>query len=309
MASAFELATQELYALHPDQFAAARDEQAKQAKAGGDAALARELAKLRRPTLSAFLVNLLWRDQRPVLEQLLQVAEGLTQAQAQASGSALRELMAVRRELEAALLRRSRALAAEAGVTVSAAMEREVQDTLAAALANAEVAAELRTGRMVKPASYSGFGSLVEPGGVVIDLPAVRARAAAAKPAAPAAKAAAVADAEQARAAWRAEQERERESAEQKALARRKVAMARANLEAAADVLAAQNRADRAAAEHAEELTGQVERLRERLAKLETELVEARNAASAAEARRLEAAAAHEVAARALAEAEANAAD
>ena len=53
----------ELYALRPDAFAEARDEEVRKARADGRQPVARELAKLRRPTLSAWLINLLWRDQ------------------------------------------------------------------------------------------------------------------------------------------------------------------------------------------------------------------------------------------------------
>src|SRR6266496_3881643 len=130
----------ELYALRPDEFAAKRDEEVKKARAEGRAALARELNKLRKPTQSAWLINLLWRDQRDVMEQLFQLAEELGRAQAQASGRELQTLTAQRRELEGGLLRRARVLAEQAGVTVSAPMEREAQETLSAALALPEVA-------------------------------------------------------------------------------------------------------------------------------------------------------------------------
>jgi hypothetical protein len=59
----------ELHGLLPDEFTAARDERVKTARAAGDGALAREIAKLRKPTQSTWLINLLWRDQREVLEQ------------------------------------------------------------------------------------------------------------------------------------------------------------------------------------------------------------------------------------------------
>src|SRR5438309_5088298 len=153
----------ELYTLRPDAFAAARDEQVRKAREAGRQPLARELAKLRRPTQSAWLINLLWRDQREVLEQLLELSQEISRAQAQASGSELRSLTDVRRQLEAALIRRAHSLAAEAGVSVSAAMEREAQETLAAALAQPEGADEVRTGRLVKPAAYAGFGSFTAP--------------------------------------------------------------------------------------------------------------------------------------------------
>jgi len=150
----------ELYGQRPDAFAAARDEQVRKARAEGRQPLARELARLRKPSQSAWLVNLLWRNQREVLEQFLQLGEEMTLAQAQASGPELLRLTAVRRELEAALVRGARTLAEQAGVAVSASMEREAQETLSAALAVSDVADEIRTGRLVKPASYAGFGTL-----------------------------------------------------------------------------------------------------------------------------------------------------
>jgi len=56
-----EQVADELYALAPAAFTAARDEQASQARASGDADLAGAIKKLRRPTVSAWLVNLLAR--------------------------------------------------------------------------------------------------------------------------------------------------------------------------------------------------------------------------------------------------------
>src|SRR5439155_9041037 len=114
-------------ALHPDAFAAARDERVRAARSAGAAPLARELAKLRRPTMSAWVVNLIWRDQREAMEQLFELAEGLALAQANASGAELRAVLAQRRQLENALLRRGEMLAKERGVDVSAALAREAQ--------------------------------------------------------------------------------------------------------------------------------------------------------------------------------------
>jgi hypothetical protein len=144
----------------PEEFTSARDAAIKAARAEKNANLARELGKLRKPTQSAWLINLLWRDQREVMEQMLQLGEELSHAQASASGPALQRLTSQRRELEAALLRRARELAQKADVTVNPQMEREAQETLAAALARPEVADEVRSGRLVKPASYAGFGEL-----------------------------------------------------------------------------------------------------------------------------------------------------
>ncbi len=94
------------------------------------------------------------------MEQLIELSADLTGAQARASGEDLRALTTQRRALESALLGRARALGQEAGVSMSPEMEREVQETLAAALAQPEAADQVRTGRLVKPIEYAGFGSV-----------------------------------------------------------------------------------------------------------------------------------------------------
>jgi hypothetical protein len=298
----------ELYALRPDEFAAARDEQVKKARAQGQAALARELNKLRKPTQSAWLVNLLWRDQRDVMQQLLDLGEALSRAQAQASGPDMLRLTGQRRELEAALMRRARALAEQAGVTVTAPMEREAQETLSAAVAMPEVADEVRSGRLVKPAAYAGFGAGF--GGLIPPAHANRAERRAAdaadddaephrvddskrkeatpKPDELASRRAASADrdknaqaeatAEQGRLgkvadfeARAAQRERERRAAVE-----RRVADARAAVDNAAGVLADRDRAVEASAQLKQELQDEQQTVRQRLAELQKEVDELR---------------------------------
>jgi hypothetical protein len=281
----------ELYALRPDDFAAARDEQVRKARAEGKQPLARELAKLRRPTQSAWLINLLWRDQRDVMEQLFQLADELGRAQAQASGRELQSLTAQRRELEGALLRRARALAEQAGVSVSAPMEREAQETLSAALAVPEVANEVRSGRLVKPAAYAGFGTL--PTGVSV--------AAAKHEAPPAVSRSATAEPLDLQAAQRAR--------ERRAEAQRQLEAAQAAVATAADALAHDAGAESAAQEHHQELRKQLEQLEKQLRDLKVEVATAEDAAQAASRRREQADKAHQTALRALEQAERDAAD
>jgi hypothetical protein len=286
----------DLYALRADEFAAARDAQVRKARADGHAALARALNTLRKPTQSAWLINLLWRDQRDVMEQLFELAEALSQAQAQASGSELLRLTAQRRELQAALMRRARALAEQAGVSVSATMEREAQETLAAALAQPEVAAEVRTGRLVKPAAYAGFGTF---------LPAAPATAAKPRPGEDT-------ETKQPRPARQTksdDSERERHEA-----AERQVAEARAALDVAARELAERGRAADAASKHQDELQQhqsemrqqvadlqkQLEHLQRDLRDVEAEVAGAEQAALVAARQRDQADRAHEAAARTL---------
>jgi DNA repair exonuclease SbcCD ATPase subunit len=211
------------------------------------------------------LINLLWRDQREVMEQLFELSGELLDAQAQASGDALRSLMAQRRELEAALLRRAQALAKQAGMTVSDAMLREAQETLGAAMADAEVAAEVRSGRLIKPASYAGFGFGVVPGAAaapprhdrtakVTPLPTRR------QPPEPSGE-----DAAKREAALRVEAER-REAAQ------RRLQQARAALNEAVQTLAERTRAATAAQDQLEQVRLRGRELEERHQALQAEL-------------------------------------
>jgi len=159
--SEFEQAASELYALAPQDFVAARDERAARARESGAEDLANRLRALRRPTQGAWLVNLLWRNERDSVEALLGLGDELRRAQQRLSGDQLRELSAQRHRVVGALVSQARRLASTAGVKVTADTAREVEDTLNAALASDDVAGDVRSGRLVKPVSYAGFGPQV----------------------------------------------------------------------------------------------------------------------------------------------------
>jgi DNA repair exonuclease SbcCD ATPase subunit len=292
-----------LYGLTPDDFSPTRDEYIRQA---------RELAKLRKPTQSAWLVNQLWRDQHDVMEQLFELANELSRAQAQSSGSALRELTQQRRQLENALLQQAIGLARQKGVHVSDSVTREAQETLGAALALPEVADEVRSGHLVKPASYAGFGGAAggthtsaQPRREPIDLAAIqRARAARTQErptAAPERADDRRAEAEEAARQAREEEERRRAAAE------RRLQDARDALSAAEGAAARSERALATAEQRQRDLGQQAETLREQLRRVEAsveeaerETAEARRAQRRAEAERADAADAVAEAERAL---------
>jgi len=167
-----EQVADELYALAPAAFTAARDEQAGQARASGDAGLAGEIRKLRRPTVSAWLVNLLAREDGGQVDDLLELGRSLREAQQALDGDRLRELSAERRRLVAALTQEVQRLAAGAGQAVSAQVEREVQDTLEAALADQGMGDAIRSGRLTRPLSYAGLGEGIGVGDAVAVWPA-----------------------------------------------------------------------------------------------------------------------------------------
>jgi DNA repair exonuclease SbcCD ATPase subunit len=148
----------ELYGLMPAEFRAVRDERARQARADGDRELAAAIAKLRRPTVSAWLVNQLAREAGDDLDRLLDLGQELREAQRTFAGDRLRELAAPRRAQVSALVNQAKRIAAGARQAVSAEVEREVSATLEAALADPQAAAAIRAGRLAGALSYVGLG-------------------------------------------------------------------------------------------------------------------------------------------------------
>ena len=156
----------ELYALPPEEFTAARDERARAARADGQAALAAEIRALRKPTQGAWAVNRLARERPQDLGQLLDLGASLREAQAALQGDELRRLSAQRGQVVAALARDAMALARSAGKSMTGAVQREVEQTLEAALADPQAAEAVRSGRLSSGLSYAGFGTPAEAGAV-----------------------------------------------------------------------------------------------------------------------------------------------
>lgn len=158
--------TDELYATNPDDFVPTRGDAVARAKDGGDRNLARAVARLRRPTKAAWLVNLLARHRTEQLDGLLALAGDLADAQRTLDGATLRALSSQRNRLVAAMAREAGRLASQAGDSAGDSVIREVAGILEAALADPAVAEEVRAGRLTRTVSYSGFGPVAEPGTV-----------------------------------------------------------------------------------------------------------------------------------------------
>ncbi|MEU8123979.1 hypothetical protein AB0C21_35170 [Spirillospora sp. NPDC049024] len=151
----FSSAAEELYGVLPADFVEARTRLVREAKAEGDAALAKRIGALRRPTLSAWAVNLLARSAAGDLADLLDVGEEMRAAWG--SGRGLGDLERRRAGLVGSLVRAAGELAAEAGNALREQAVREVEDTLQAATVDAGIAEEVREGRLSQPRSHSGF--------------------------------------------------------------------------------------------------------------------------------------------------------
>jgi hypothetical protein len=159
LTDAHEIAA-ELYLVPPGQFVAARDELVRRAKAAGNPDLARQLGHLRRPTRSAWLVNLLARHDRTELDRLLAIGRELRQAQTELDTAKLAPLSGLRHRLVADLVDRARQRAAQAGSPASDAVLLEVEGTLHAALVDLAGSFTILSGRLVRPMSHNGFGPL-----------------------------------------------------------------------------------------------------------------------------------------------------
>ncbi|MDN5748633.1 MAG: hypothetical protein L0H64_09015 [Pseudonocardia sp.] len=156
----------ELYSAPPANFVAVRDEAVRAARESGDRGFATAAGRLRRPTRAAWLANLLARRRREQLDGLLDLAGSLADAQRTLDGEALRALSTRRRELVSAMAREAGRLAREVHESVTDSLLRELADILEAALADPAVADEVRSGRLTRTISYSGFGPGADPGAV-----------------------------------------------------------------------------------------------------------------------------------------------
>jgi hypothetical protein len=106
---------EELYSLPPTEFTGTRNQWAKQTRADGDPELAKRVGELRKPSVSAWVVNMMMRHQGEQMAQVLDLGASLRQAQSDLDGDALRELTRQRRQLTTAVTHQGRTLAAELG--------------------------------------------------------------------------------------------------------------------------------------------------------------------------------------------------
>lgn len=148
----FTTAADELYGVPPQRFTAERRRLA--------AALPRDdagrLTALRRPTVSAWAVNLLSRDD--ALGPLLELGDRMREAWS--AGGDVGGLERERGSVVGRLVRRARELAEEAGRPLGETFVREVEDTLQAAVADPSAADAVRAGRLDHPLRHAGFGPL-----------------------------------------------------------------------------------------------------------------------------------------------------
>jgi hypothetical protein len=149
-----------LYGLAPDAFTSSRSAEVRAARSAGNRELAEAVAQLRRPTVGAWLANQLARECKGELEALLDLGTSMRNAQEAGDGPALRLLTRQRRQMVAGLVSEAKRLARTRDLALSENSTRELENTLEAAVATADAAAALRSGRLTVGLSYSGLGPL-----------------------------------------------------------------------------------------------------------------------------------------------------
>ncbi|SRR5712691_2378308 len=150
-------AAAELYGADPDTFITRRKELAAAARQAGDAAAAKEIAALAKPTRSAWLINRLVRADPSVPGRLAEMAGQLSEMPV-LDAAAIRQLTVARRQLVDGLVRRATEQSDGSLPAPSAALRDEIADSFNAALADPQVAGQIEAGALVKAAHWAGFG-------------------------------------------------------------------------------------------------------------------------------------------------------
>jgi chromosome segregation ATPase len=147
-----------LYAVPADAFTEARNAAAREA--GDDKELARRVKALRKPSTSAWAVNLLVRREAGQIDQVLTLGASLREAAVSMQGEELRALTRQRRQLTTALASSARSLARESGVRLSQAVVDQVEGVLNAAMLDRVAADAVRSGLLVKAFTSTGVSEL-----------------------------------------------------------------------------------------------------------------------------------------------------
>ena len=175
--SGIDAAADELYAVLPAGFIAARDARAKAARSDGDEALYAQVKALRRPSAAAWLVNLLARSDEG-FDAFSDLSHRLRDAQTNLDAPTMKELGQERTRVIAEMVERAVFLAKEADPQFrdTGTVRDQVTSTLTAAVADPTAEAAVMSGRLVSPLSYAGFGEVDLTDAVATPLHVVRER-------------------------------------------------------------------------------------------------------------------------------------
>jgi len=155
--SSLRTAVDELYSNPMSEFTARRKTLAAAAKKAGDTEAAAHILGLRKPTLAADTVNRLVRVARTEIDELLVLGSRLREAEKALNGPEMRKLSGRRRQLVNDLTRLAFDITDQPAP--SASVREGVISTLNAALADEDIADMLLSGAPVTQARWDGFGA------------------------------------------------------------------------------------------------------------------------------------------------------
>jgi hypothetical protein len=160
----FEEAADALYAASAADFIATRNELAKQLKADGDQLGSTRLKAMRKPTVAAWVANLVARELPDELDDLLALGDEFREATADLDGERLRELTPKRHKLLDTLAKDATKLSEQQGQKVSADVTQKLRETLDAGLVDPAAGDAVREGRLSSALRHVGFGVVDESG-------------------------------------------------------------------------------------------------------------------------------------------------
>ena len=146
----------ELYGVPLDEFTSARDALVARLKEEDDAAGAKAVKALKKPTLPAWTVNQLARQEAETLHRLMELRDEMTDA---TGPDEIRRLAAERKRVASTLVQRAEAILGEAGHPANATTLDAVAKTLQSG-GSEEDRVRLLQGTLVRPLDPSGFEGL-----------------------------------------------------------------------------------------------------------------------------------------------------
>lgn len=154
-------AAAQLYAVPLAEFVASRKALAAAAKAEAGPAAAKEILALRKPTVTAWAMNLVPRGgDTSTLAELVGLGARMRAAQSHLDTANLTSMRGERDAAVAAYVEAAVAAAVGAGGALSASGREEVRASAIAALADESAAKALASGQLTRALSYSGFGEV-----------------------------------------------------------------------------------------------------------------------------------------------------
>jgi len=153
-----------LYGKPLDEFTAARDALARDLRRAGDSAAAEEVKALRKPTVSAWAINQLARNERMKVRSVLVGGEKLRSAHAELLGGGrpakVTEASDAERKAISHLVSSAAKILSQAGHSPNESTLERVASTLRAAAVDDEGRLLLEKGRLTRDLDPSGFGPL-----------------------------------------------------------------------------------------------------------------------------------------------------